>query len=65
MLLRDAQAERRALAAARADAEGAGEGHRGQLAARDSELTEVLQSRTHRAGQAVTAPVRLLRRITR
>ena len=65
LLLRDAQAEGHALTAAKAAAEARAVETAAQLAGRDRELDDVLQSRTHRAGQAVTAPVRLLRRITR
>jgi SAM-dependent methyltransferase len=64
-LLRDAQGDHVALDAERAEATRRADDLAAQLAARDAELAGVLASRTHRAGLAVTAPLRLARRFIR
>jgi SAM-dependent methyltransferase len=64
-LLRTSEAERRTL---RGDLEAAEVRVRdlaAELAAREAEVEEILASRTHRAGQAVTAPLRMARRLAR
>jgi hypothetical protein len=62
-LLRAARASGEALAVDRDAAQALADDLAGQLAKRDAELADVLRSKTHRAGVAVTAPVRLARRI--
>ena len=64
-LLRAAQATADALTVDRDAAQALADDVAGQLAARDAELADVLRSRTHRAGRALTAPLRLARRVIR
>jgi SAM-dependent methyltransferase len=64
-LLRDAQARGHALTKERDAARARADDVDAQLTARDTELSDVRGSRTYRAGEVVTAPVRLVRRLTR